>query len=182
MGRESLHAVLLDFDVPLSPALPRGVSSRWNGIYAIVAAAVYDRVFTMCLTTAPVFRTLISQLNDPVVCVAGRMTPEIARIGAGNRPAARLVCSVLMDDPGCLMAVPDPQIVKAQPCKSPKTRFLADHCGSRGVPLKAVAHDLFGFWRDRRCPFPGRVPVNPCDTSCHGLLWRLPAGPFVRSR
>ena len=53
-----------------------------------------------------------------------------------------------MDDPGCLMAVPDPQGAKALPCASPKTRFLADHCGGRGVPLKAVVHDLSGFWRD----------------------------------
>ena len=87
-----------------------------------------------------------------------------------------------MDDPGCLVAVPDPQGAKALPCASPKTRFLADHCGGRGVPLKAVVRDLSGFWRDHRGAFPRGGSLNPGDTSRHGPHWVLRAGPFVLAR
>ena len=73
-----------------------------------------------------------------------------------------------MDDPGYLMAVPDPQSATAQSCESPKTRFLADHCGSRGVPPKAVVHDLSGFWPRSHTRFHAgfrRTHVTPRATA-----------------
>ena len=132
----------------------------------------------------PTHRTTLSArsvsrlLNGSVVRVTATNAAVFARSGAAGRPAARLVWSVLMDDPGCLRASPDPHHVNR--CDRPRTRFHADHCGGRGVPRGSRPQPgLFrrqvSWWRALRAwATPGRIRPG-ADMSPRATDWQLHA-------
>ncbi len=73
-----------------------------------------------------------------------------------------------MDDPGCLMAVPNPQGTRVPLAQVQRRVSFADHCGSRGVPCGRRPRPVWFLARDVALLAGGFV-VNPCDTSRHGL-------------
>ena len=117
-------------------------------------------------------------LNGSVVRVTAAHAAVFARSGAAGRPAARLVWSVLMDNPGCLTASPDPHHVTR--CDSPSTRFHAGHCGGRGVPRGSRPQPCqfrrpVSWWRALRA---WGTPGQDCpgtDMSPRATDWRLHA-------
>ena len=117
-------------------------------------------------------------LNGSVVRVTAAHAAVFARSGAAGRPAARLVWSVLMDNPGCLRASPDPHHVTR--CDSPSTRFHAGHCGGRGVPRGSRPQPCqfrrpVSWWRALRA---WGTPGQDCpgtDMSPRATDWRLHA-------
>ena len=123
-------------------------------------------------------RSLSGLINASVVRVTAAHAAVLARNGAAVRPAARLVWSVLMDNPGCLTASPDPHHVTR--CDSPSTRFHASHCGGRGVPRGSRPQPgrfrrPVSWWRALRA---WGTPGQDCpgaDMSPRATAWRLHA-------
>ena len=134
-----------------------------------------ERDFPTRRTALPV-GSLGGLLNGSVVRVTAAETAVLARSGAATRPAARLVWSVLMGDPGCLTASPNPHHAKR--CDSPWTRFHAGHCGGRGVsrgsrPQPGRFRRQVSWWRALRA---WGTPVRDCpgaDMSLRATVWRL---------
>ena len=120
----------------------------------------------------------ISGLNGSVVRVTAADAAVFARCGAAGRPAARLVWSVLMDDPGCLRASPDPH--HDTRCDSPSTRFHAGHCGGRGVPRGSRPRPCrfrrqVSWWRALRAWGTPGQDCPSADMSPRATVWRLHA-------
>ena len=116
--------------------------------------------------------------NGSVVRVTAADAAVFARNGAAERPAARLVWSVLMDDPGCLRASPDPHRVTR--CDSPWTRFHAGHCGGRGVPRGSRPQPCrfrcqVSWWRALRARGTPGQDCPGADMSPRATDWRLHA-------
>ena len=121
---------------------------------------------------------LRSPLNGSVVRGTAADAAVFERNGAAGRPAARLVWSVLMDDPGCLGASPDPH--HDTRCDSPWTRFHAGHCGGRGVPRGSRPRPCrfrrkVSWWRVLRARGTPGQDRPGTDMSPRATVWRLHA-------
>ena len=150
--------------------VPSGPAAGWISQSA-------ERDFPTRRTALPA-GSLSGLLNGSVVRVTATNAAAFARNGAATRPAARLVWSVLMDDPGCLRASPDPHHVNR--CDRPRTRFHADHCGGRGVPRSSRPQPgrfrcKVSWWRALRAwSTPGRDRPG-ADMSPRATDWQLHA-------
>ena len=68
IARESLHAVLLDVDVPSSPHRSGGLLPMDPNL-PVVSAAVYDRVFSTALNGGAGFRRSYQRANPSLPTV-----------------------------------------------------------------------------------------------------------------
>ena len=123
--------------------------------------------------------SLSGLLNGSVVRVTAANAAVFARTGPAERPAARLVWSVLMDDPGCLRASPDPhhvtlvrQSTDAFPCRSLRRSRRASRQSS--ATRSVSAPDLMAARSSRLGHSGSNSPGRRYESSRHGLAASRP--------